>query len=46
MAIPHFLTDAEDPARILTVFRDALPAGRYLTLDRAWGYGGVARKSP
>jgi hypothetical protein len=31
----HFITDAEDPARILAVFRDALPAGSYLALSHA-----------
>ncbi len=35
MAILHFVTDAEDPARILAVFRDALPPGSYLTLSHA-----------
>jgi S-adenosyl methyltransferase len=35
VAIMHFITDAEDPARILAVFRDALPAGSYLALSHA-----------
>jgi hypothetical protein len=35
VAILHFITDAEDPARILAVFRDALPAGSYLALSHA-----------
>lgn len=35
VAILHFITDAENPARILAVFRDALPAGSYLALSHA-----------
>jgi hypothetical protein len=35
VAILHFITDAEDPARILAVFRDALPVGSYLALSHA-----------
>jgi hypothetical protein len=35
VAIMHFITGAEDPARILAVFRDALPAGSYLALSHA-----------
>ena len=35
VAIMHFITDAEDPARILAVFRDALPAGSYLAISHA-----------
>ncbi len=35
VAIVHFLTDREDPARILAVFREALPAGSYLALSHA-----------
>jgi S-adenosyl methyltransferase len=37
VAILHFITDREDPARILAVFRDALPAGSYLALSHATG---------
>jgi S-adenosyl methyltransferase len=37
VAITHFLTDAEDPARIFAVFRDALPDGSYLALSHATG---------
>jgi len=35
VAILHFITDTEDPARILAVLRDALPAGSYLALSHA-----------
>jgi hypothetical protein len=35
VAIMHFITGAENPARILAVFRDALPAGSYLALSHA-----------
>jgi hypothetical protein len=35
VAITHFITDAEDPAGIIAVFRDALPAGSYLALSHA-----------
>ena len=35
VAILHFITDAEDPARIVAAFRDALPAGSYLALSHA-----------
>jgi S-adenosyl methyltransferase len=37
VAILHFITDRENPARILSVFRDALPAGSYLALSHATG---------
>jgi hypothetical protein len=37
VAITHFLTAAEDPARIIAVFRDALPDGSYLALSHATG---------
>ena len=37
VAITHFLTDAEDPARIIAVLRDALPEGSYLALSHATG---------
>ena len=37
VAITHFLTDAEDPAAIIGVFRDALPPGSYLALSHATG---------
>lgn len=37
VAIAHFLTDAENPARILAVLRDALPEGSYLVLSHATG---------
>lgn len=33
IAIAHFLTDEEDPSRIIAVLRDALPAGSYLALS-------------
>jgi hypothetical protein len=33
VAIVHFITDAEDPAGILSVFRDALVPGSYLALS-------------
>jgi S-adenosyl methyltransferase len=35
VAILHFITDKENPARIIAVFRDALPAGSYLALSHA-----------
>jgi hypothetical protein len=35
VAILHFITGQENPARILAVFRDALPAGSYLALSHA-----------
>jgi hypothetical protein len=31
----HFIADAEDPAGIVEVFRDAIPAGSYLALSQA-----------
>jgi hypothetical protein len=37
VAILHFITDRENPARILSVLRDALPAGSYLALSHATG---------
>ena len=37
VAIVHFITDQENPARILGVFRDALPTGSYLALSHATG---------
>jgi S-adenosyl methyltransferase len=37
VAILHFITDLENPARILAVFREALPAGSYLALSHATG---------
>jgi S-adenosyl methyltransferase len=33
--ILHFIADAEDPAGIVQVFRDAVPAGSYLVLSQA-----------
>jgi hypothetical protein len=33
--ILHFIADAEDPAGIVEVFRDAIPAGSYLALSQA-----------
>lgn len=33
MAIVHFITDDEHPARIVATFRDALPPGSYLALS-------------
>ncbi len=35
VAIVHFITAAENPGRILATFREALPAGSYLTLSHA-----------
>ena len=35
VAILHFITEAENPARILTALRDALPGGSYLVLSHA-----------
>ncbi len=35
VAILHFITAAEDPARIVAAFREALPAGSYLALSHA-----------
>ncbi len=35
VAIVHFITEKENPARILSVFRGALPAGSYLALSHA-----------
>jgi hypothetical protein len=35
VAVLHFVTDAEKPERILTVLRDALPAGSFLVLSHA-----------
>lgn len=37
IAVVHFLTDQEEPARIITAFREALPAGSYLALSHATG---------
>jgi hypothetical protein len=34
-AIFHFITDEEDPAGIVAVFRDAMPSGSYLILSTA-----------
>lgn len=33
--ILHFIADTEDPAGIIEVFRDAIPAGSYLALSQA-----------
>lgn len=33
VAILHFLTEAEDPARVVATLRDALPGGSYLVLS-------------
>jgi S-adenosyl methyltransferase len=33
VAILHFLTEAEDPARIVATLRDALPGGSYMVLS-------------
>jgi hypothetical protein len=33
VAILHFITDAEDPARIVSTLRDALPPGSFLALS-------------
>jgi hypothetical protein len=35
VAIFHFITDAENPSRILGVLREALPVGSYLVLSHA-----------
>ncbi len=35
VAIVHFLTDEENPARVLAALRDALPPGSYLVLSHA-----------
>jgi hypothetical protein len=35
VAVLHFITDAEDPAGIVQVFREAMPAGSYLILSHA-----------
>jgi hypothetical protein len=35
VAILHFITERENPARILATFRDAMPAGSQLTLSHA-----------
>lgn len=37
VAILHFLTDAEEPERIVAELRDALPAGSFLVLSHATG---------
>jgi hypothetical protein len=37
VAILHFITDSEDPARIVATLRDALPPGSYLALSHATG---------
>ena len=37
MAILHFITDTENPARIVATLRDALPPGSYLILSHATG---------
>jgi O-methyltransferase involved in polyketide biosynthesis len=37
VAVLHFLTDAEQPARIVATLRDALPPGSYLVLSHATG---------
>ncbi|WP_406313559.1 SAM-dependent methyltransferase [Streptosporangium sp. NBC_01639] len=37
VALLHFVSDADDPARIVTTFRDALPAGSFLAIS----HGGV-----
>jgi hypothetical protein len=37
VAIVHFITDAENPAGIVAVLRDALPEGSYLALSHGTG---------
>ena len=37
VANAHFITDAENPARIIATLRDALPPGSYLALSHATG---------
>ncbi|MFI1166898.1 SAM-dependent methyltransferase [Streptomyces sp. NPDC020801] len=36
-AVLHFLTDAEEPERVVATLRDALPAGSFLVLSHATG---------
>lgn len=45
VAILHFITDQENPARILAAFRDTLPAGTYLALSHAPGTSARQRRS-
>jgi hypothetical protein len=33
VAILHFVTDGDEPARVIAAFRDALPPGSYLALS-------------
>ncbi|NEB77994.1 SAM-dependent methyltransferase [Streptomyces sp. SID14478] len=37
VAVLHFLTEADEPARVVAELRDALPAGSYLVLSHATG---------
>jgi hypothetical protein len=37
VAVLHFITEAESPARILATLRDALPSGSYLVMSHATG---------
>jgi len=37
VAILHFITDGDEPARIIAAFRDALPPGSYLALSHGTG---------
>jgi hypothetical protein len=37
VAIMHFVTDEENPGRIVRVFRDAMPPGSYLVLSHGTG---------
>ncbi|GAA4786605.1 SAM-dependent methyltransferase [Streptomyces ziwulingensis] len=37
VAVVHFVSEAEDPDRILATLRDALPTGSYLVLSHATG---------
>jgi hypothetical protein len=39
MCVLHFITDAEDPWRIVATLRDALPSGSYLVLGHGTGDG-------
>lgn len=46
VAVLHFVTDAEDPARIVRVLRDALPPGSALVLSHASLEGPQDRTGP
>ncbi|MFF5207432.1 SAM-dependent methyltransferase [Streptosporangium sp. NPDC000396] len=48
VALLHFVSDEEGPARIVAAFRDALPAGSFLAISHGgveqWGEGWEERK--